>query len=81
MKHTTGDEKCGCQHLIRRHSFIGDIPNQKPKLDEWDVKDHTKDLGKVTHCSTPSQKVTHLILLRDNMLFIHEFNLVFALFL
>lgn len=81
VQSTTGNEKCGCQRLIRHHSFIGATPSQKPKPEEWNVKDHTKDLENIIYCSTPYQKVVYLVFSCNKMIFVHEFNLVFALLL
>lgn len=68
-RHTTNSEKCGCQRPIRHHSFTGGLSNQKPKPDEWNVKDHTKNLEKLIYCSTPHQKVTHLIFLCSKIVY------------
>ena len=62
-KHTATNEKCGCQRPVRHHSFTENVSNHKPNPDDWNVKDHTRNLKNLIHCSTPHQKVTHLIFL------------------
>lgn len=51
------EEKCGCQRPIRHHSFDGTYEGEKPKPNEWNVKDHTKKLQKLIYHSTPLRKV------------------------
>jgi hypothetical protein len=54
----TSNEKCGCQRLIRHHSFDGAAIETKPTREEWTVTDHTKKLPALVYRSTPSTKVS-----------------------
>ncbi|CAF1396077.1 unnamed protein product [Didymodactylos carnosus] len=55
------NDKCGCQRLIRSHSYEGIPPGTKPTKEEWNVNDHTEQIppiygelasnkGKFVHC-------------------------------
>ena len=54
----TNDERCGCQRLVRHHSFDGMPLFIKPKPDDWNVNDHTRQLKRLIYHSTPSRKVS-----------------------
>ncbi|CAF4362659.1 unnamed protein product, partial [Rotaria sp. Silwood2] len=53
---TTIDEKCGCQRLVRHHSFDGPELEEKPTQEEWKVEDYTEPLSALIYRSTPSAK-------------------------
>jgi len=52
------DAKCGCQRLIRQHSFDGTPSETKPTPEKWNVEKYTKNLQSLVHRSTSSTKVS-----------------------
>ncbi len=54
---TATSEKCGCQRLVRQHSFDGSMLTEKPQRDAWNVQSHTQPLAALIYHSTASTKV------------------------
>ncbi|CAF4207383.1 unnamed protein product [Rotaria magnacalcarata] len=50
------DEKCGCQRLVRHHSFDGDELKVKPTNEDWTVEEHTEPLKALIYRSTTPAK-------------------------
>jgi hypothetical protein len=64
---TTTYEKCGCQRLVRLHSYDGRELDTKPDRDSWNVKSHTQPLTTLIHLSTQSTKVSKNSILYSSM--------------
>ena len=48
---------CGCQRPIRHHSFDGPCLEQRPKIEDWNRLEHTRNLKQLIYYSTVSRKV------------------------
>jgi hypothetical protein len=72
---------CGCQRRIRDHSFDGTPPQTKPKPEEWNVENHTRNLPSLVYRSTRSTKVsTFTFLLYHDRIFSLQIDLVLTMF-